>query len=248
MDKNKKQDYLIKTLIFQFLFCVLIFCFIFAINYFNTPAFSIFKDKFLLELNKNLNSEEIKETFQKIENYTNEDFIFSDFSEVLFNAEILGEGGKDEIIDNAENINYSFEKYKLNYKIYKPVVSGKISSEFGERVHPISGELGMHKGIDFALEKSSPIFAIYDGKIIEADFDEWNGNYIKIKHDNNIISVYCHCEKLLVKKGDVIRGGEKIATVGSTGQSTGPHLHFELRINNISYNPEYALKDAKNAI
>ena len=63
------------------------------------------------------------------------------------------------------------------------------------------------------------------------------------------IALECDYEyKVLVKKGDVIRGGEKIATVGSTGQSTGPHLHFELRINNISYNPEIALKDAIDAV
>ncbi len=246
MDKNKKQDYLVKTLIFQFIICVLIFSFVFAINYFETPIFSLFKEQLLFELNKNLTTEDVEETFKRIENYASEEFILSDFSDDLFNAEILGEGGKDETI--AENSNYSFEKYKLNYKIFKPVINGKISSEFGERIHPISGELGVHKGIDFALEQGSPIYAIYDGEIIEADNDKWNGNYVKIKHDNEIVTVYCHCEKLLVKKGDIIRGGEKIATVGSTGQSTGPHLHFELRVNNISYNPEFALKDAKNAV
>lgn len=246
MDKNKKQDYLVKTLIFQFIICVLIFSFVFAINYFETPIFSLFKEQLLFELNKNLTTEDVEETFKRIENYASEEFILSDFSDDLFNAEILGEGGKDETI--AENSNYSFEKYKLNYKIFKPVINGKISSEFGERIHPISGEFGVHKGIDFALEQGSPIYAIYDGEIIEADNDPWNGNYVKIKHDNEIVTVYCHCEKLLVKKGDIIRGGEKIATVGSTGQSTGPHLHFELRVNNISYNPEFALKDAKNAV
>ena len=62
------------------------------------------------------------------------------------------------------------------------------------------------------------------------------------------MSVYCHCEKLNVKKGQKIRAGEVIATVGSTGSSTGPHLHFELRINNISYNPQEAFKEAKNAV
>ena len=101
---------------------------------------------------------------------------------------------------------------------------------------------------DIALNAGEPIYAIFDGEIIEADYDQWNGNYIKIKHDNNIISVYCHCSKLFVKKGDVIRGGEVIAQVGSTGQSTGPHIHFEIRINDISYNPSFALKDAKDAV
>lgn len=247
MDKNKKQDYLVKTLILQFIVCVLIFSFIFAINYFDTPAFSVFKNEFISELNKSIKKEEVEEAFKKIESFSVDDFIPVDYTDELFNAEVLGEGGEDENINN-ENINYSFEKYKLNYKIYNPVINGEISSEFGERIHPINGTLGIHKGIDLALAKGEPIYAIYDGEIIEADYDQWNGNFVKIKHDNDIISVYCHCEKLFVKNGDVIRGGEKIATVGSTGQSTGPHLHFELRINNISYNPAYALKDAINAV
>ena len=128
------------------------------------------------------------------------------------------------------------------------MINAKISSEFGERIHPISGDTGVHKGIDLALKKGEPIYAIYDGEIIEADYDQWNGNFVKIKHDNDIISVYCHCSKLFVKKGDIIRGGEVIASVGSTGQSTGPHIHFEIRIKDVSYNPAYALKDAKDAV
>ncbi len=247
MDKNKKQDYLTKTLILQFISCILIFGFIFAINYFETPAFSLFKEKLLSELNKNISTEEVVETFKKIEEFADDEFVLTDFSEDLFSAEVLGEGGEDEKI-SSKNINYSSEEYKLNYRIFKPVINAKISSEFGERIHPISGELGVHKGIDLALKQGEPIYAIYNGKIVEASYDQWNGNFIKIKHDNDIMSVYCHCEKLFVKKGDIIRGGEKIATVGSTGQSTGPHLHFELRIKDVSYNPEYALKDAKNAV
>jgi murein DD-endopeptidase MepM/ murein hydrolase activator NlpD len=92
------------------------------------------------------------------------------------------------------------------------------------------------------------IYSAFDGKVIKADYDKWNGNFIKIEHENNIMTVYCHCEKLLVKKGDVIKAGQKIATVGSTGSSTGPHLHFELRINNISYDPQNALKTAVNEV
>jgi len=98
------------------------------------------------------------------------------------------------------------------------------------------------------LDSGEPIYAIFDGEVIEATYDQWNGNFIKIKHDNNILSVYCHCSELFVKKGDIIRGGEVIAKVGSTGQSTGPHIHFELRINDVSYNPAFALKDAKDAV
>ena len=127
-------------------------------------------------------------------------------------------------------------------------LKGKTTSNFGVRTHPISGDLRFHAGIDIAAEKGTNIYSAFDGEIVEADYDNWNGNFIKIKHDNNIMTVYCHCDKLNVIKGQKIRAGEVIATVGSTGSSTGPHLHFELRIDNISYNPQKALKEAKNAV
>ena len=248
MEKNKKQDYLIKAILFQFLFCILIFAFFYSIKYSDNTFLNAFKDSFFDEINKTITTEEVKETFKKIENFTEKEFILTDFSDEMFTAEVLGEGGEDIEINNEKISNVSFSNYKLNYKIYSPVINGIVSSEFGERVHPINGTLGVHKGIDIALDEGEPIYAIFDGEIIEATYDQWNGNYIKIKHDNNIISVYCHCSELFVEKGDIIRGGEIIAEVGSTGQSTGPHIHFEIRINDVSYNPAFALKDAKNAV
>ena len=247
MDK-KKQDYLIKTLIMQFVVCILIFCVFFSAEYFNIPFLRTIKTSFFEELNKSLTTEDVVETFKKIENFTEENFVLTDYEENDFSVTVLGEGGNDVIIDGTKIENVSYAKYKLNYKIYNPVIGGEVSSEFGERVHPINKTLGVHKGIDIALASGEPIYAIFDGEVVEANFDQWNGNHIKIKHDNNILSVYCHCSKLFVKKGDVIRGGEVIASVGSTGQSTGPHIHFELRINDVSYNPEYALEDAINAV
>ena len=248
MDKNKKQDYLIKAIIFQFLFCSLILAFFYSIKYSDNTFLKSFKHSIFDEINQSITTEEVKETFKKIENFTEEEFILTDFSDELFSAEVLGEGGKDIEINNEQIKNVSFANYKLNYKIFSPVINGVVSSEFGERVHPINGTLGVHKGIDIALDEGEPIYAIFDGEVVVADYDQWNGNYIKIKHDNNIMSVYCHCSKLFVKKGDIIRGGEVIANVGSTGQSTGPHIHFEFRIDDISYNPYIALKDAKNAV
>ena len=248
MDKNKKQDYLIKAIIFQFIFCSLILAFFYSIKYSDNTFLKSFKHSIFDEINQSITTEEVKETFKKIENFTEEEFILTDFSDELFSAEVLGEGGKDIEINNEQIKNVSFANYKLNYKIFSPVINGVVSSKFGERVHPINGTLGVHKGIDIALDEGEPIYAIFDGEVVVADYDQWNGNYIKIKHDNNIMSVYCHCSKLFVKKGDIIRGGEVIANVGSTGQSTGPHIHFEFRIDDISYNPYIALKDAKNAV
>ena len=115
------------------------------------------------------------------ENFAEKEFILTDFSDELFAAEVLGEGGEDIEINNEKITNVSFSNYKLNYKIYSPVIDGTVSSEFGERVHPINGTLGVHKGIDIALDEGEPIYAIFDGDIIEANYDQWNVNYIKIK-------------------------------------------------------------------
>jgi murein DD-endopeptidase MepM/ murein hydrolase activator NlpD len=127
-------------------------------------------------------------------------------------------------------------------------LEGKITSPFGLRIHPISGQQRFHAGIDIAAATGTPIYSAFDGRVIYAGYDQWNGNYLKIQHENNIMTVYCHCEALNVKKGDTVRAGNKVATVGSTGSSTGPHLHFELRINNVSYDPQNALKTAINEV
>ncbi|MBR2875697.1 MAG: M23 family metallopeptidase, partial [Clostridia bacterium] len=236
--ENNKKDYLIKTLFLQFLICIAIFLFIYYINYFNAPFFNNLKKSLNEELNKDFSREEIEETLKKIDKFSDENIILNNYSDEEFSAEISGEGGEDEDVNNSS---VSYSEYKINYKIFRPVIGGIVSSEFGKRVHPISGNEGIHKGIDIAIAEGSPIYASFDGEVIEATYDKWNGNYIKIKHDNNIITVYCHCSKLFVEKGNIVRGGEVIAAVGSTGQSTGPHIHFEIRINDISYNTEYAL-------
>ena len=114
-------------------------------------------------------------------------------------------------------------------------------------------------GIVFSLITGNPFIGIiallicglcdaFDGKVAVADYDKWNGNYMKIKHENGLMTVYCHCESLNVKKGENIRAGEVIGYVGSTGSSTGPHLHFELRIDNVSFDPQIALNEALNAV
>lgn len=247
MDKNR-QDYLVRALTLQFVFSAIIFGFLFSVKYFNISFLTTLTESLKTEINKNVSTDEIKEAFKKLEEFAAEEIIAVDVVEEKISAEILGEGGADEKINENIKNNISFSKYKLNYKIYNPVINGDVSSSFGERVHPITGGYGFHKGIDLALNSGENIYAIHDGVVIESKYDQWNGNYIKIKHDNDIVSVYCHCSKRFVEKGTVVRGGEVIALVGSTGQSTGPHLHFEIRINNVSYNPAYALKDAKNAI
>ena len=113
----------------------------------------------------------------------------------------------------------------------------RISDTYGMRMHPTLGVELMHNGIDFAAPSGTPIYAAADGEVIAAGYSSSMGNYIMIDHGSDIISIYMHASKLLVSQGDEVSRGDKIALVGSTGRSTGPHLHFGVRENGSYVNP-----------
>lgn len=113
----------------------------------------------------------------------------------------------------------------------------RISSEFGNRTHPTLGVVLFHNGLDMAAPGGSKILAAYDGKVVAADYSATMGNYIMIDHGDNLYTVYMHASALYVSKGDVVIKGEHIAAVGSTGRSTGNHLHFSVRLNGSYVNP-----------
>ena len=113
----------------------------------------------------------------------------------------------------------------------------RISDEYGMRMHPTLGVELMHNGIDFAAPSGTPIYAAADGEVIGAGYSASMGNYIMIDHGSDIISIYMHASKLLVSQGEEVSKGSKIALVGSTGRSTGPHLHFGVRENGSYVNP-----------
>ncbi|MEO8331184.1 MAG: M23 family metallopeptidase [Gallionella sp.] len=118
-----------------------------------------------------------------------------------------------------------------------PVSVGWYSSNFGWRIDPFTGANAMHEGVDFMVDAGTPIHASAGGVVAFAAFHPQYGNMVEIDHGNDIITRYAHASKLLVKVGQVVRRGEKIAEVGSTGRSTGNHLHFEVRYQGIAQNP-----------
>ncbi|GEM_PF-6941947 len=113
----------------------------------------------------------------------------------------------------------------------------RISSEFGYRIHPISGEYRQHTGIDIAADKGTPIFAARSGTVVFAGYSSGYGYLIKIDHGSGVQTMYAHCSELLAGTGDVVSQGSIIAKVGSTGNSTGNHLHFEIRVNGTPVDP-----------
>lgn len=122
-----------------------------------------------------------------------------------------------------------------------PVRAAYIASGFGRRLDPFTGHWSLHPGIDFAAVTGTPILAAAGGVVIRAQRTPDYGNMVEIDHGNGLTTVYGHASRLEVKVGDIVRKGQEIAAVGSTGRSTGPHLHFEVRVHGVPQNPTHYL-------
>ncbi len=118
-----------------------------------------------------------------------------------------------------------------------PIEEGWFSSNFGWRIDPFNGQKTFHEGIDFPAEVGTAVEAAASGKVIFAEVHPAYGKMLEIDHGNGLVSRYAHCSTLLVKEGDLVMRGQRIAMVGTTGRSTGPHLHFEVRLNGVPQNP-----------
>jgi len=118
-----------------------------------------------------------------------------------------------------------------------PVRAGYISSTFGFRKDPFRGRGAFHKGLDFAGVRGSPVLAVAEGVVTFSGKQNGYGNLVEIRHPDGKSTRYGHCERLLVKEGTAVDRGQTIATLGSTGRSTGPHVHFEVLIGGKQVNP-----------
>lgn len=133
---------------------------------------------------------------------------------------------------------------KSRDRVFPTVKGAPITSGYGWRIHPITGERKFHTGIDFGASQGTPIYAFEAGKV---EFVGWKSGYGKaviINHGEAKSTLYGHASKLIVRKGERVVPGQTIGYIGSTGMSTGPHLHFEVRINNKPVNPRPFLKQS----
>lgn len=240
---NKKDYKLFKRMILQIVICLLIY----AIFYMITTTNYIFSDSVINQTSSILNYDiNFNELYNKGKDY---------IKGIINNKNILNEtvsnttqeeSKEDENKENIAQVKSTtqMEKdanyLKENYEFIKPI-SGTITSGFGEREVTSKVMTKDHKGIDIAATQGTEIKSAIDGQVIEADSNSQYGNFIKIKKDD-MITVYAHCEKLKVSKDDNIKKGDVIATVGSTGNSTGPHLHFEIRLSNRYIDPRFIIE------
>jgi murein DD-endopeptidase MepM/ murein hydrolase activator NlpD len=123
-----------------------------------------------------------------------------------------------------------------------PIKGGRISSGYGNRISPFSRRRHMHHGMDFAVDRSTPVLSTADGKVVYSGYKGGYGKVVIIEHGNRTETLYGHLSKTLVKPGDVVCRGEQVGLVGSTGNSTGPHLHYEVRINGNTQDPNTLLQ------
>jgi murein DD-endopeptidase MepM/ murein hydrolase activator NlpD len=119
-----------------------------------------------------------------------------------------------------------------------PIEGARLTSGFGARRHPLLGYTKMHKGVDFGAPTGTPIMAAGDGVVEKADWFSSYGKYVRIRHNGTYSTAYAHMSRINVRAGQKVKQGQVIGAVGTTGRSTGPHLHYEVLVNNKQVNPK----------
>ncbi|MCP5054966.1 MAG: peptidoglycan DD-metalloendopeptidase family protein [bacterium] len=143
--------------------------------------------------------------------------------------------------DRVDHVQANQTAHNHPLRMEQPVESD-VTSQFGWRTDPLDGKHRFHHGIDFKVPPNTPVKSFMDGEVIFSGWEDGYGNMVEIKHSNGINSRYGHNSSLLVTKGEKVKAGAVIARSGSSGRSTGPHLHFEIRKDDLSLNPVPFLK------
>lgn len=250
---NSKKEYkLFKRMIMQVMICALIY----LIFYLITTTNYVFSEDVINKTNSILNYDIefyniYKQGINKIKGFVSEfnsknggnveaNEIKSEDNNEIKESENAETKNNETLVSSISQMEKDAEDVKKICDFQKPL-SGKITSEFGEREVISSVMTADHKGIDIAANFGTDIKAAISGQVVEADSNSEYGKFIKIKNED-VLTVYAHCSKLKVKKGDSIEKGDVIAEVGSTGKSTGPHLHFEIRLSDRYINPRLVIQ------
>lgn len=180
-------------------------------------------------------SEDISTKEAAIKEY--EDMIAAENAEIMALEKAVAEEKARLAAENANARSYDGGMFANPCPGYR-----RLSDDYGNRIHPTLGVEKFHNGIDLAAPSGTPIYSAYDGDVVAADYSSSMGNYIMINHGNGLYTIYMHCSALYVSKGASVYKGQNIAAVGSTGRSTGPHLHFSVRLNGNYVSPWNYLK------
>ncbi|MDO5602858.1 MAG: M23 family metallopeptidase [Oscillospiraceae bacterium] len=152
-----------------------------------------------------------------------------------------GKGGylpADEASASAMSVGQS---YALSARLYIPLPDFVVSSPYGLRDNPVNGKPDLHTGMDMAAPLGTPVSAALPGIVVKSGYDAVRGNYLFIRHGGGVVTQYSHLQYRFARQGERVRRGEIVATVGSTGMATGPHLHFELKLDGKYVDPSAAV-------
>ena len=208
-----------RILFIQSLICVALVISVYILKLIDNDKYNDYKEQSKVITSQNVDFNDVEINVDKIKEYL----------ELLKNK-----GGECEYI--PQNVYYG--DVVLSAKPLYPLKDmSAITSLFGIRKHPITNKEDFHTGIDIAAKLGSDIVSVLPAVVEKLGYDSIYGNYILLRHTDSIYTFYGHCDRVYAEKGAVLRRGERIASVGSTGVSTGPHLHFAVIINGDLVNP-----------
>lgn len=162
---------------------------------------------------------------------------FDEIQTTLAELEVLT-GQRTDLLTVMESRLFDLKIKNMMVPTRQPLANVNLGSIFGWRIDPITGTSALHTGLDYQADVGTPIFSAAGGLVVAQEFHPAYGNMVEVDHGNELITRYAHASKIFVKKGDLIKRGQKIAEVGTSGRSTGPHLHFEVLVRGIPQDPQ----------
>lgn len=190
------------------------------------------EDRILSALMKNYESQLISRSSGTVDNYRQEAEELIDLKKRLNQFEASEDAAEVDLADYRQSLDNRLDRIPTRWPVY-----GRISSGFGNRTHPVYRRPDFHPAIDIVADRGTSIRATATGYVAEASSDSSRGRYLIIDHGNGFKTVFMHCSSLKVSSGQTVEKGQVIATVGSTGTSTGPHLHYEIHLYGQPVNP-----------
>ena len=231
-NENKKiTDYKLSYLIAQTIMCVILILVFLLLKYFKTPQSDKVEQWYKDNFGQNTNAATVTDTPS---DSNTESSISSSYDENSNAVNTSLDLSKTQTITKAA-------KYNFNSLMW-PVNNGVITSDYGYRSDPFTTNNALHKGIDIAVNMGTAVVAAADGKVIKSGYEKNGyGNFVILEHSSGFVTLYAHCSLISVSVGDKVKAGQTVALSGSSGRSTGPHLHFEVRLHNTLLNPLWIL-------
>ena len=227
---NDNKSIMTKVIVVQLVLSLIVTSILFAVCRNDSALSQNIKTFYATICEKDMSVSEILDVFKRVAKTT--------FSPSVEEATAQGETNDETTGEKA-----NFSPVYLTVNFIDPLEEIKISSHFGFRISPITNKYSLHTGLDMASPQNSKIFAVYDGIVEKAEYNDVRGYYVIIRHSDSLKTTYNHCNKLLVKENEKVKQGETIALVGATGYATGNHLHFEVLLNDKYINPLWVLSD-----